>query len=231
MEINEVKNNKYELSIIKMKNDGIIKGIQDPLPSNYGFFMLLIGKPGTGKTNLWISLLKKSKKKNSFYKRFDKVYIFSNSLHTITAQIQLPPERLYNGIDELEDVIHDIKETDDKCLIILDDVITDIKKQPYIQSLIFNRRHIGGSVSIILISQIFNKIDAPLRKCASDLVVFSTGNKKEIKNIYDDFMNIEYADYIKIINYCFTGAHDFLYYKCANSSYFKNFNKLDLEFN
>jgi Cdc6-like AAA superfamily ATPase len=232
MEINEVKNSRYKIEPIKMKNDGLIKSVQSPLPSNYGFFLMLIGSPGSGKTNLWLNLLKKTKKKNTYYKRFDKVYIFSNSLHTITQQIQLPEERLFNGISQLEETIEDIKKTDDKCLIVIDDCITDVKASDnYLIKLIYNRRHIGGSCSIILISQVYNRIPLAIRKCCTALILFKTGNKKELASVFEDQMNIEHEYYNKIINYVFAdNIHDFLFYDCGTSSFYKCFNKLELTF-
>jgi len=62
----EEKNNKYKIEPIKMANDLIISNINDPLPDKYGFFLLLIGKPNSGKTNFWLNLLKKNKNRNSY---------------------------------------------------------------------------------------------------------------------------------------------------------------------
>ena len=106
MNIKEFKNSSYEIEAYKMKNDAIIKNnIVQPLPNNYGFAMLIVGQPNSGKTTLMLNMLKKSKKKNTYYRQFDKCYIFSNSLHTISQKINIPIHQQYNGVDELKDVI------------------------------------------------------------------------------------------------------------------------------
>ena len=74
----EEKNNKYKIEPIKMANDLIIPNVDDPLPNKFGFFLLLIGKPNSGKNNFLLNLLQKNKNKNSYYKKFDRVNIFSN---------------------------------------------------------------------------------------------------------------------------------------------------------
>ena len=64
MNIKEFKNSGYEIEAYKMKNDAIIKNnIAQPLPNNYGFALLIVGQPNSGKTTLMLNMLKKSKKK------------------------------------------------------------------------------------------------------------------------------------------------------------------------
>jgi hypothetical protein len=172
------------------------------------------------------------KSKNSYYKKFDRVYIFSNSLHTITTKIKLENDRMFNGIDELEEVLDDIKESDaGTTLIILDDVITDIKaSDDYILKMIYNRRHIGGGISLIITSQFYNKVALSIRKCATELFIFNTTNKKEIESVFNDFVNIDFDNYKKLVKYAFKDSiHDFLVIKTSNNTYFKNFNLLTFD--
>ena len=84
MNIQEIKNNKLKLQEIKMANDCKIKGVESPLPNNYNFFLLVVGAPGSGKSMLWINLISR-KEKNTYYKKYDKIFIFSNSFKTITT--------------------------------------------------------------------------------------------------------------------------------------------------
>lgn len=232
MDIKEISNNNYRLKKYKMKNDQIIEGINEPMPTQYSFSLLICGKPASGKTNLWLNMLRKTKKKNTYYQKFDRCYIFSNSLKTIDNELlKLPPERLQDGINNLEEILLEIKDTDDRCLIILDDCITDIKNQDYILKMVLNRRHIAGGLSIIIISQVFNKLACPLRKCMTDVILFNTTNKKEIKSFYDDLVNIPLENFNQIITYCFSGSsHDFIFFKTENSTFYYNFNKLELEY-
>ena len=227
MKIKEVANAKYKLDAYKMANDALIEHVSEPFPAYYNFFIILCGRPGCGKTNLFLNMINK---KGCYHKKFDKVYIFSNSLHTITATISLPDDRLIHGIDDLEDIIQKIEHTDDKVLIILDDVVTDIKDSDIMQRLIFNRRHLAGGVSLVIITQVYNKLKPSLRKCCTDLVLFNTSNKRELESIYADFINIDKADFYTIIKHCFAGeCHNFIWIDNTDNTYYHNFNKLSIE--
>jgi len=229
MKIHEIKNDKYKIEAYKMANDAIIKKVDAPIPSQYGFFLMVIGTPGSGKSTFWLNLITK-KVKNTYYKKFDKIYIFSNSLKTITTKINLPEDRLFDGISQLEDIIEVIKDSDDRVLLIIDDCVTDLKNADYLLKLIYNRRHIARSVSIIITSQVYNKINMAVRKAASDLVLFSTTNKKELETVFSEYINIPKNDFDEVCRYCFKTKHDFLFYKTQDNSYYHNFNRLMLDF-
>ena len=121
MKIKEYKNSKFNQDIIKMSNDGPIKNVDEPLPQFYNFFMLLVGRPNSGKTSLLLNLINK-KAKNSLYKKFDKVSIFSASIKTVSIKIKLDADQIFDDINELEGVIEKIKEKEEKTLIIFDDL-------------------------------------------------------------------------------------------------------------
>jgi hypothetical protein len=228
MKIEEIKNEKLQIEAFKMANDAVIKKVVPPLPNNYGFFLMIIGTPGSGKSTMWLNLITK-REKHTYYKKFDKVYIFSNSLKTITTKIHLPDERLYDGISELESLVESIRDSDDRVLLIIDDCVTDLKHADYLLKLIYNRRHIAKSVSIIITTQVYNKIHMAVRKAASDLVLFSTTNKKELDTVFAEYINIPKPDFEEVCRYCFRTKHDFLFYKTADNSYYRNFNLLELE--
>ena len=229
MKIREYKNSKFKQDIIKMSNEGPIKNVDEPLPQFYNFFMLLVGRPNSGKTSLLLNMINK-KAKNSLFKKFDKVFIFSRSLKTISIKIKLDDDRMFDGIDELEAVIEKIKEKDEKTLIIIDDCIAEIKDNDYMSKLIFNRRHIGGGCSILITTQIFNKLPLSLRKCATDLIIFSTSNKRELESIYTDYINIPKNDFYNLCRYVFQkDNHQYLWVKIEKNEYFHNLNKLEIE--
>ena len=62
MNIQKEKNHTYKIDPIKMANDAIIKKVVEPLPNNYGFFLMIVGKPNSGKSTLWINLINKKSK-------------------------------------------------------------------------------------------------------------------------------------------------------------------------
>jgi hypothetical protein len=188
MSFSEIPNDKYDIKAVKMSNDAPIPNVYDPLPKFYNFFLLLIGVPGSGKSTFWINMINK-KNKHTLYKKFDKVFIFSNSFKTISEEIKLPKDRIYEGISELEDVVESLNDSDDKILLIIDDCINDINDDKFMTSLIYNRRHKAGGISIIITTQVYNKLPLSLRKCATDLVLYNTSSKRELDSIYEDYIN------------------------------------------
>ena len=230
MRIREYKNYKFKQDVIKMSNDGPIKNVDEPLPQFYNFFMLLVGRPNSGKTSLLLNMINK-KAKNSLYKKFDKVYIFSASIKTVSIKIKLDADQIYDDINELESVIERIKEKDEKTLIIFDDFIAQIKDDEKFTKLIFNRRHIGGGCSVIITTQIFNKLPLSLRKCATDLIIYSTSNKRELDSIFNDYINIPKNDFYNLCRYVFQkDNHQYLWIKNDTNKFYHNLNKLELVF-
>ena len=231
MNIKEINQKEYEIEKFKMKNDGIIKNVSSWLPNFYGFFLIICGVPMSGKTNLLINMIRKNKKRNNYFKQFDKVYMFSNSLHTIQKDLLLiPKKQLYNGINELEEVIEQIKSDEDtKNLIILDDVISDLSNLEYVEKMIFNRRHLN--ISIIMTSQVFNKINLKIRKCANTIVIFATSNKLELQSIYSCSVPVlTYNQFKEICKHSFKkDNHQFIAINCLTNEFYHNFNKLEFE--
>lgn len=231
MKIKEIENPKYKITGYQMKNDAVIAGLDPPL-NTYNFFTIVNGGPGSGKTNLLLNLLTK---KGKFYnKKFDRIYIFSPSLKTVTREINLPKDRIYETFDleAIQDIIEieNAEEEPNKILIIFDDMVANLKKnlKPMLQ-LIYNRRHIGGGVSIIITSQVYNKIPQELRKVATLLVCFKTTNKHEVESIYEDFISIPKNDFDEVLRYSWKNKHDFVIIDANTSDIYKEFNKLILE--
>ena len=96
-----------------------------------------------------------------------------------------------------------------------------------------NRRHLagqGGSVSVIITTQVYNKIPAPIRKTASHIVIYHTKNKKELETIFDELVLIPKQEFYEILKYTFKKKNDFLYIdtnKDFNNMFHRNFNQLE----
>ena len=152
------------LSKFKFNCDEIDKSIPDPLPKNLNHFLLIVGKPGSSKTTLLMNLI--CKRGKMYNKKFDRIYLFSPSLCTIDdcPFEDLPEDQKYEELSEdiLEGVLDEIRDSGEKVLFIMDDVVNDMKKEARLEKLLckvlMNRRHqcgSGGSLSVwitILIS-------------------------------------------------------------------------------
>ena len=93
MNIKEIKNKNYDIIPVKMKNDCLIKDIKEPLPSNYGFAMLLIGQPNSGKTTLLLNMIQKTKKRTHIIKNL-MLFISFQILYTQLQKIYSYPKSI-----------------------------------------------------------------------------------------------------------------------------------------
>tara|TARA_R110001606_G_scaffold158887_2_gene302764 strand:- start:1069 stop:1821 length:753 start_codon:yes stop_codon:yes gene_type:complete len=239
MNIQEIEADKrIKLSKFNFSCDDIDETIPEPLPRILNFFWLINGRPGSGKTSKILNLL--CKRGKMYNKKFDRIFLFSPSLSTMKENPfeELDEDQVYTELNEeiMENVLEVIAESGEKILFVIDDCVNDIKKSPKLQRLmckiLMNRRHLcgyGGSVSVIMTTQVYNKIPAPIRKTASHISVYQTKNKKELETIFDELITIPKQDFFDILNFTFKKRHDFLYLdtnKDHNHMFHRNFNKL-----
>ena len=217
------------------------RSIPAPLPRK-SFSLLIIGKPGMGKTTLILSLVCKQGK--CFNKKFDRVYLWSPSLITMEDDPfeLIPEDQKFEEVtlDNLTGVLEEIKDSGEKILFIMDDVIADVRGkgkgaiENLIQKIFFNRRHLagaGGSVSIIATSQTYNKIDPKLRKTASQIIFYKNLHKKETESLFDEVILLPKKEYVDTLRYVFNKKHDFMYIDTTadpDKMIHKNFNRLTI---
>ena len=215
--------------------------IPEPLPRK-SFSMIVIGKPGMGKTTLLLSLICKQGK--AFNRKFDRVYLWSPSLITMEDDPfeLIPEDQKFDEVtlDNLTEVLQDIKDSGEKILFVMDDVIADVRGkgkgaiENLIQKIFFNRRHLagaGGSVSIIATSQAYNKIDPKLRKTASQIIFYKNLHKKETESLFEEVILLPKKEYVDTLRYVFNKKHDFMYIDTTqdpDKMIHKNFNRLTI---
>lgn len=212
---------KINISATKFSCDDVDDTIPKPLPQKGGFAMLIVGRPGYGKTSLINSLVCKSGK--CFNRKFDRVFIWSPSMITMEGDPyeMVPEEQKFEEatFENIQGVLDEIKGTGEKILFIFDDVICSLRGkgkgdvENLIQKIFFNRRHLagyGGSVSIIATSQSYVKIDPKLRKTASQLIQYKP-QKKEIENIFDDMITLPRKEFMDTLRFIYKKKHDFMF--------------------
>ena len=239
-----IEEKEFEKKIIvsgqKFSCDDIDDTIPAPLPKKGGFAILVVGKPGMGKTSLILSLVCKSGK--AFNRKFDKVFLWSPSLVTMENDPfeMIPDEQKFEEatLENIQEVLDEIKDSGEKVLFIFDDVIADIRGkgkgqiENLLQKIFFNRRHLagaGGSVSIIATSQTYNKIDPKLRKTASQLILYRNPQKKELESIFEEVILIPKKEFFDVLKYVYDKPHNFMFIDTTlpdNEMIFKNFNQL-----
>ena len=249
--MNSIKNEKLSnLKIVKSSIDELdedLADIAEPLTKKSGAFFF-VGKPSSGKTSLFLSLLLSHGKgiSTGFYKKFDKVYLFSASLDTLPLnQLGLDTSRIFDSYDDnkLQDIIKTEKESGDNnnICIIFDDLIKDIsgKKGAYLEKLVLNRRHaiqnksndkVKSGITIFITGQSYNMLSLKIRKNLSDIILFSSTNQKELESIKSELMSdISKSEQNKILNYCWSVPYGFCYIKSNSTTsdrYYQNFNKI-----
>ena len=210
--------------------------IPAPLPQP-GFFLILVGQPSSGKTNLLLNLV--GRRKRFYNRKFDRVFVFSPSLHTLAKNPfdRLPENQCFTDLTALDEVIARITHSYERVLLILDDLVTSIKKNDQqVLRTILNRRHLTGgpATSIIITTQVYNKLPLELRKNASHLVLFDTKNRKEIAAIAEELIPLPKDSFEAVLRHVFTRRFEFLYLvlnQPASHMFYRKFNRLILEEN
>lgn len=227
-----VKNKNLCVKQVKMTCDGRPDGLNPTLQWN--FFSIIVGGPGSGKTNLIMNLIGGKKKGNRFfYKQFHKVFLFSPSFHTVKKNVGIPDDQIIPTFDlnKINEIVDDA-ESDENTLIIIDDMVASLKKNmSELLKIIFNRRHIGAGLSVIITAQKYNKIPLELRTGASSIFMFNK-NKKELNNIFSEFCNLDRCIYDRIVRFSLDKQYDFLYMKLDEpecKKYYKGFDMIKFE--
>ena len=235
--------NKICISKFEFSCDDADISIPKPLPQVLNFCMALIGKAGSGKTTLLLNMI--CKKGKLYNRKFDKVYVFSPSLTTMKNNPfeSIPDEQIHtDGLtdENLGGVLEEIEGTEEKVLLIIDDCVNDITKSTELQRLLcktmMNRRHLtgeGGGASIMITSQVYNKIPCAVRKCFSHIFLLNSKQRRELDSLYDEHVLISKPDFYKVLKHTFKEKRDFLYMDLQqpyDKCFHRNFNLLELNF-
>lgn len=238
-------NKEIKLKVVKQDIDDLdedLKKINEPLSKKSGAYYI-VGRPQSGKTSLWLSML--LTKNQGYYRKFDKIYLISNSLATLPLPLlNLPPEQIFDGYNEEElfEILKNEKESkeNNNILIVIDDCIKDLKSKKF-NKLILNRRHIiqnvdnpkvKSGVMIFITGQTYNLLELQVRKNMSDVILFPTSNSKELISIKSELMSdLNPKQQDEILKLAWSRPYSFLYIKMNNqmsTKYYSNFDRISL---
>lgn len=232
------KNKEIQLKIPKFSCDN--NAVGDHLNSHellqllnvYGF-LIVIGRPGSGKTSLTISLLTQSNPK--IYKKTHHHIIIVMPSQSINSMHKNPFENLeniYNEITneiivEIYDKIDGWGKNDEKTILYIDDMTVDLKKTEIIKStlkkLIYNRRHL--KLNIIITAQSYVNVPLDIRKNVQNLIMFKPA-KKEMEILFSELIDSKKDIFDDIMRFTYDKPHNFLFVNTVSGRLFKNWDEL-----
>lgn len=182
---------------------------------------VFLGKPGSGKTNTFIYMLKSPLMWNKF---FDKVYLLGPTVTSdkLYKQIQGVPEDNIvddqeNFIPKLEEWLSEQKQEVDrdpaaapKCLFVFEDVTSfydQLQRQPAFARCYTQVRHLkGSSVAMVHKYKAFNRT----ARMSTQHILAWQCNKTEIKQLYEDFgpSNLSLKEWFALVRYCHEPTED-----------------------
>ena len=240
----KVTNDPY-LSVehVPMHTDYALDLDNDVIP-NTPFCMFLVGKMGSGKTNLLLNLMLGAQGGSNFYnKKFDRVFFIGN-LKTINSktEIDLPEDQVFDDLtlDILLQIEEAISDSDEAVLLVIDDQTANLKKKGIkdkIMNFTYNMRHKCASgkskkktphgLHIIITAQKFNKIEKSVRVVGTHYAMFkpSTTDSKEF---CDEVLSIDKDTFAAIQKLVYDEQHNFLFYNAKKSLFYKNFNLIEM---
>ena len=200
----------------------------------YGF-MVIIGRPASGKTSLAISLITQSNPR--IYKKTHHhllVCMPTNSIASLKHNPfkSLDPSNFYNeltntSIENMYDRINAYSKDGEKTILFLDDQTASLKASKYIQEtlkkMIYNRRHL--KLNIIITAQSYVNLPLDTRKNIQNLVLFKP-SKREVELVFSELLEKNKETALDVMKLVFDNLHNFLFLNVPSQKVFKNFDEL-----
>lgn len=198
--------------------------------------LAFIGRAGSGKTSMIVSMLT-NKKPKIFRKRFENIIVVMPKSSRASLKVNifdknLPDDKLFSELDEanIDIIIAKIEEAsdnDEKTLLILDDVASQLKKSTYLQTrlnhIIYNRRHLHCCLWMAL--QTYSSLPLTCRKNLSHAFIWKPA-KKEAENLFEELFEMKKETVNEIMNEAYDKPHNYIFMDVYNQKLFKN---LDFE--
>lgn len=232
-------------------DDTICDKIKYPLP-NKTFNIGIIGKSGSGKTNLLRNLTEKLGKNSIYARKFSNVFYISPSIKSMDKKPKLPENRFYSSLKDLPIIVDRMANEENmegRTLLIMDDITNELKTTgemgEQLKTIYQNNRHLGrpivdedsgiieeaGAMSSIILSQRTNNLPRFIRSQLTHIILFDCrSTKSEMMTIFDEFFHCDKDVFNEILRRTYDNPkekYNFLFIDLGSSKVYKNF---DTEF-
>lgn len=233
------KNKSIDLSIPKFSVDDYINEELLEFESmnhiNKASFNVLIGKSGSGKTSLLVSLLTNTKPK-IMKKQYESILIVMpsqsrNSLKNNIFDKHIDEDNLYNNldVDSMDNIHNKIMSNSEeglRTLLILDDVASSLKNSyitKMLQKLIYAYRHY--KLTIMLLVQTFKTIPPSVRKNITNLIIFKP-SMNEWNQITEEFLEIDKNKSIDLFKLAFKNQYNWVLVNLQTGKMYLKFDEI-----
>jgi hypothetical protein len=244
MSIKTIPGNRLELKIPQFLCDDMINPALADIPmlshlNSYGF-VLITGKPGSGKTSLALSLLTAKGKNRVWRKAFNHVIICFPSQsrqslkddpfkdhpsHKVFEDLDLEAiTKIYKMLEE--NVAKDPKENS---ILLLDDVATSLKRkeiQFLFKKIIMNRRHLRCQIVCLLQSYI--SLPLELRKLATVACMYKP-SKVESINFWNELFESKKEHMDAINRFVYKKHGDWMLLDINSQNIYKDFDRIVID--
>lgn len=185
---------------------------------NRSNFTLFLGKPGSGKTTMLVSMLQTP---SLFKGVFHNIFLFmgKNSRDSIKGSFfdtEIPPECIFDELDHesLNSVYETVKSDSQEgylSLIVMDDCQRSMKDRE-VQKLLLhmcnNRRHLR--LSVWSANQNYKSIPRQIRQILTDMFVWRV-SKSEAETIFEEAIEQHKTQFDTVLKLVYKQPHDFMY--------------------
>jgi hypothetical protein len=185
---------------------------------NRSNFTLFLGKPGSGKTSMIVSMLNTA---SLFKGVYHNIFLFMgknsrDSIKNSFFETEVPPECIFDELDfaSLDSVYETVKrdaEEGYQSLIVMDDCqrsMKDKQVQKLLLHLCNNRRHLR--LSIWTANQNYIAIPRTVRMVLTDMFVWKV-SKREAQTIFEEAIEQHKDKFDDVLKVVYKDPHDFLY--------------------
>jgi len=203
-------------------------------------FNAFIGKPGSGKTSLLVSMLAGKGKNKVFRKCFNHVLVVmpSTSRESMKHNIfkdhhedKMYEEFNYSSVQDILNKLTSASEENENSLLILDDVGASLKNkdiQRLFRQIIYNRRHL--KCQIVMLIQSYLSCPREIRKLLNNIVMFKC-SKVENENLFAELFEIHKDLALEIMNVAYQDPHDYLMLNVDTQKIYRKFDEIIIKKN